>query len=301
MMRRVTGVSTLTVISAGMLCLLVGCGDGSDGTVSAQPIEPVESAEAPDAPAPCERALVAASTCPPVPTVPALQSALLVFQDEFTGTEINTTKWRVVNQDYHGNGALSAFSPWMVKASGGMANLYVYQVPWLTKAYSGGELDTLNRQTFQYGYFESRIKCPKGSGLHCSFWLWPDDNDQKSELDVVEIKGNAPTKALMTQHWPGSGSPDWGYLFQHTVTQSNPDFTQDYHVFGMAWSPSALVWYVDGLERARTSQNIPSKRMRLEVTLALDMFAGGVDGSTVLPTQARVDYVRVWNLGSIRP
>jgi beta-glucanase (GH16 family) len=223
-----------------------------------------------------------------------LSQAVLTFEDNFDGTAVDEAKWRVVDQNLNANGAVNAYNPAMVSVSDGLLAIQVQRVPWMDKPYSGGELDSLHRQTFQYGYFEARIKCPKGSGLHCSWWLWPDDNDWPPEIDIVEIRGNLPTQAMLTIHWQEPGAPP-SAMFEE-VSADGHDFTADFHVYGVEWAPNRLVWFLDGIEQHRTTEHVPQKPFRLQLDLALDEYAGGIDMTTALPASMLVDYVRVYRM-----
>lgn len=223
-----------------------------------------------------------------------LSQAVLTFDDRFDGDHIDETKWKLASRTVTVNGTLSAWNPAMVSIANGVLKLEVQQVPWLGQSYSGGRIDTFDRSAYLYGFFEARIKSAKGSGLHTSWWLWPENNIWPPEIDIVEIRGNRPTEAMLTLHWPGPGAPSWGYLYE-TVAPT-PDLSADFHVFAIEWAPDHIVWYIDGVERARTTEHIPQTPMRLEIEMSLDDYAGGLNASTVLPAVTLVDYVRVYRM-----
>jgi beta-glucanase (GH16 family) len=77
---------------------------------------------------------------------------------------------------------------------------------------------------------------------------------------------------------------------------AGPDFSADWHTFGVDWEPGSLTWYVDGVERARfTDAAVTDKAAYLVLNLAVGgSWAGSPDGSTALPAKLQVDYVRVY-------
>lgn len=224
-----------------------------------------------------------------------LSQAVLIFSDEFNGTSLDTTKWNATSYNYHG---LNAYNPAMVSVTGGHLVLQLQHIPWLGQAYSGGQVDTDHLFTPTYGYFEARLQAARGSGLHSSWWLWPDDNVWPPELDIVEIRGMLPSDAYLSHHWFDPDVPlrDGGYSAYNKKVFHGPDFTQGFHVFGMEWSPTAIIWYIDGVERFRSTTHSPSNPFRLQLDLALDSFGGPVDETTILPAVMLVDYVRVYRL-----
>lgn len=223
---------------------------------------------------------------------------VLVFNDEFNGTAVDQTKWRIVDQELNANGAVNNYNPAMVSVSGGSLHLQVQHIPWRGKAYSGGELDTLHHQVFQYGLFSARMKAACGSGLHSSWWLWPDNNVWPPEIDIAEVRGVAPMQVKTTLHWPApNNTPIWGILHEVTSTLA-VSACADYHTYMVDWQPHQLTWYIDGHIVHTTTEHVPQTPMRLELDLALDAYAGGIDGSTHLPALMLVDYVRIFRRAS---
>ena len=69
----------------------------------------------------------------------------------------------------------------------------------------------------------------------------------------------------------------------------------EYHVFGIDWTPNALIWRVDGVEVWRVLDYVPQVPMYLLLNLAVGGdWPGSPDNSTVFPARYSVDYCRVW-------
>jgi hypothetical protein len=110
----------------------------------------------------------------------------------------------------------------------------------------------------------------------------------------MEILGQNPKVQNMTYHYV---RPD-GTLTSVGSTWTGPDFSAGWHTFGVDWQPDAMVWYVDGVPRARLTDAaaITSKASYLVLNLAVGgNWAGSPDRSTAIPADYLVDYVRVWD------
>lgn len=74
-----------------------------------------------------------------------------------------------------------------------------------------------------------------------------------------------------------------------------PDLSQDFHTFAVNWQADHIAWYVDGVERARTTRPalICREAMYPILNLAVGDAAGPPD-ETAFPETMEVDYVRMW-------
>lgn len=155
-------------------------------------------------------------------------------------------------------------------------------------AYTSGAMNSQGLFSAQYGYFEAKAKIPRGKGLWPAFWLLAEGQDWPKEIDVFEFVGDQPDTVYMTNHWKGPGGEhlsDSGYY-------TGPDFSQAFHTFGVDWQPSRIIWYVDGVERFRTNQGVPTEPMYLIANLAVGGdWPGSPDASTVFPAYLDIDYI----------
>jgi beta-glucanase (GH16 family) len=119
----------------------------------------------------------------------------------------------------------------------------------------------------------------------------PDDHNSRPEIDVMEILGHEPNEVHFHLH---NNDIDPG------ETWSGLDLSEDWHTFAVDWQPDALIWYVDGIERWRYSdnQNIPISPSYLLLNLAVGGYwPGSPDASTPFPSDFEIDYMRVWQIG----
>lgn len=242
-------------------------------------------------------------------SVPAGYS--LVFSDEFTGYSLDTSKWnssyrwgpgwaingekqyyvdRINNPDF-------GHSPF--EFDGNTLTISAIRTPdhlaasanW--QPYLSGALTTFNKFKMRYGYVEIRAKLPKGRGLWSAFWmLHQTDNDRRPEIDVLEYIGDQPNTIFNTYHY----YDNWNLRSTPSYEAPGPDYSADFHTYGMKWEPGKITWYVDGVARnTHIDGNVAWEDMYLLVNLAVGgWWPGDPDGSTVFPAQYKIDYIRAY-------
>lgn len=142
---------------------------------------------------------------------------------------------------------------------------------------------------FKYGFYEVRMKAPRGKGFWPAAWAFPTDNVGPQELDLIEILGHDTNTSYMTVHYPGGNS---------SIGRAGVDTADGFHTFGMDWRADKIDWYIDG-KLARTSftnaGSIPDKNMYLMLNFAVGgQWPGAPDASTPNQGAMDVDWVRVW-------
>jgi hypothetical protein len=132
-----------------------------------------------------------------------------------------------------------------------------------------------------YGYFEADIYLPPAPGGTIANWpaWWMDGQSwpQDGEIDVVEGLGG---HACFHFHFSVNGAPG-GCVGSYS----------GWHTFGVDWEPGSITWYYDGVQVGQVTSNVTSSPMYM----ILDDGQGSYGGSTVLPVDMQVSYVRVWH------
>ena len=149
--------------------------------------------------------------------------------------------------------------------------------------------------SFLYGYLEVRARVPTGRGLWPAIWMMPASyDDDNGELDVVEVPGNDPSRAQFALHRRGRDLVrGW----------DGPDLSRSFHTYAVDWQSDHVTWYVDGVERARTTDRalICPEAMYPILNLAVGgSLVGPPDRTTPFPSTMDVDYVRIWQNGPRR-
>ena len=155
--------------------------------------------------------------------------------------------------------------------------------------------------SFQYGYFEARMKWTRGAGAWPAFWLirtdWANGSGgcpgYAGEIDVFEGQGTEPSVFYGTVHKDSACGDD-----QQNGNNYQPvgvDLTAGFHTYAALWTSTTITWYLDDkpLMSAPTysTDNAP-------MFLLLQMWSGGwtSDPSATTPAvlHTQVDWVHVW-------
>ncbi|KQY44157.1 glycoside hydrolase family 16 protein [Cellulomonas sp. Root137] len=176
-------------------------------------------------------------------------------------------------------------------------------------SYTSARLQSNNKVELTYGRVEARMQIPRGQGIWPAFWMLGADFPQTSwpssgEIDIMENIGKEPHRIYGTVHGPGySGGSGITGVYQHP---QNWSFADTFHTFAVDWKPGSITWSVDGnvfhqVTRASVGGNawVFDKAYFLILNVAVGgQWPGYPDGTTQLPQQMKVDYVRVYDNGS---
>ena len=240
----------------------------------------------------------------------------LVFADEFDGHALDHRKWSTCYWWADGgctnghSGEEQWYLPHQVTVSGGELHLTAERrtvhgppgrrYPYTSGMVTTGRTGTLRgagpRFAFTYGRAVARMRMPAGQGLWSAFWLLPASQRSRPELDVVEVLGHAPQRMHAHYHYLQGGRPrDPGHEW------AGQDVSAGWHDYAVDWSPSRIVWTVDGREVWRFTDRavISHEPMYLLLNLAVGGdWPGNPSSSTPFPSSVDVDYVRVWQKGA---
>jgi serralysin len=159
--------------------------------------------------------------------------------------------------------------------------------------YSSGLLTTKSTFSQLYGYFEVNTKLPAGQGMWPAFWLLPANGTWPPELDVFEQLGKDPSTIYMTAHTSANGK--YNESLQSVVYVS--DVTQNYHTYGVLWTATDLVWYLDGNVVAKTATpGDMHSPMYMLLNLAVGGGWGGGTNGTPDTATMQVDYVHAYSI-----
>jgi len=195
----------------------------------------------------------------------------MVWNDEFSGNSIDTTKWdHEVDCWGGGNGELQCYTSRPQNSYVSNGNLYLVAKPERytgsmngctnnndnscgnTKDYTSARLRTKMSPTgsWKYGRFEFRAKLPKGKHLWPAMWMLPTDYvygnwAASGEIDIVESRGQEPFITSSTLHYGGVW-PNNRYTSTGKVTFPF-DLTADFHVYALEWEEKEIRTYVDDI------------------------------------------------------
>lgn len=242
----------------------------------------------------------------------------LVWSDEFDGTALNENNWSYMLGDGSqygnpgwGNNEWQYYTsrPENVFVSNGELHIVARQESFAGFNYTSARLRTLNKADFLYGRIEGRIKLPSTKGIWPAFWMLPTESPlggwaSSGEIDIMESVNLADT-VYGTIHYGGPWPDN-----QHSggTRIDGIDYSQDFHVYAVEWTPQFIRWYVDGAPyytrvasnwystAAPDDDNAPFDHpfhILLNVAVGGN-FPGYPDGSSQFPQEMVVDWVRVY-------
>lgn len=232
----------------------------------------------------------------------------LVWNDEFDqGTTLNTTSWTHeeqgpgwVNNELQTYVNGQAAGRRVTELSDGKLNINCFKAG--STIYSGRVYANVGTG-WKYGWFEARIKLPKGKGTWPAFWMMPVAGGQWpgcGEIDIMEEVGADPGDVSATIHCNKYNNT--GTSIEH-ATLNVPDAEDEFHVYACEWTPDNLKFYVDGkmiLDYANDGTGVDAWPFDQPFYVILNLAWGGSWGGykgtddSALPTTMKVDYVRVF-------
>lgn len=237
----------------------------------------------------------------------------LVMSDEFdTNGAPNSAIW-----DYNigrgdngwGNGELQYYTNRAenVTVQNGVLIITAKKESYNGASYTSSRLVTKGKFEQTYGRFEARIRVPFGQGMWPAFWLLGANSDTVTwpncgEIDIMEYRGQEPTKILGTVHGPGYFG---GGSISKSYSLINDRFDTGFHVFGIEWGSKYINFYVDDvLYNQITPADVPGEWVYdhpfyIIINLAVGGgFVGAPNSETVFPQTMLIDYVRVYKNNS---
>ncbi|MCP3101496.1 glycoside hydrolase family 16 protein [Myxococcus sp. K15C18031901] len=189
----------------------------------------------------------------------------LAWQDDFTGTSLNTANWNVLTSNYDpvtnncnfGTGELEFPRAQNVTVSGGKLILTAERTSdgpydsrcagYGARSFYSGRIHTKSKVERQYGKLVASIKVPSGYGMWPAFWTlganissvgWP----RAGEIDILEWHSGSPSWMKVATHWAGG---DWG-----AGADRGYSLADAFHTYEVEWSASRMVFRLDNEVRA---------------------------------------------------
>ncbi|MFZ1080492.1 MAG: family 16 glycosylhydrolase [Candidatus Kryptoniota bacterium] len=242
------------------------------------------------------------------------QAYKLVWSDEFEGTTLDSSKWNFESGNNNGNNNESEFytsRPQNCSVSNGLLTITALKENYSGFNYTSARINTQNKFSFEYGKVEAMIKLPYGKGMWPAFWMLGDNINSVGwptcgESDIMEMIGGTGKGGFNsilsdgtvygTLHWSQNGNAQSGGKY----SLSSGKFADDFHVFGVTWTPQAIQFYVDStvydhIDISPTYMSAFENKFFIILNLAVGGdWPGYPDSTTVFPQMMQVDYVRVY-------
>ncbi|QFT54103.1 family 16 glycosylhydrolase [Microbulbifer sp. THAF38] len=257
---------------------------------------------------------------------PLTNAKTLIWEDNFDNDSIDKSIWTCdVGSWGWGNNELQNYTDNSDNAFIEDGNLVIQALRNSDGSFTSARLKTLGRLSYKYGSIEARIKLPDlNAGLWPAFWQLGNNYGQAGwpacgELDILEAgmaealnSGSVNSAISGAFHWHHesddyTGQADYGQS-KNLIEDfgSSSDLTEDYHIFGMTWTPDSITMWVD--DEANEIISIGSEdpafdEFRQEHFLILNLAVGGIfpqiftneEITAPMPAKMYVDYVRIYD------
>ena len=233
----------------------------------------------------------------------------LAWADEFDGTSLNENFWNyeLGNNNGWGNNELQYYKKENTSVKDGFLIVQAKNESAGNQTYTSSRLTTQNKFNFKYGRVDIRAALPKGQGIWPALWMLGKNIPQVSwpkcgEIDIMEMvggnSGNGSDKTTYgTAHWDNNGSHA---QYGGNTKLTSGVFNDEFHVFSIVWNAQKIMWYLDDVQ-FHVIDTTPAglSEFQEEYFLLVNLAVGGdwpgkPDGTTVLPQQLIVDYIRVF-------
>ncbi|QJR82933.1 family 16 glycosylhydrolase [Alteromonas pelagimontana] len=211
---------------------------------------------------------------------------VMVWQDEFDGDEIDSSKWSFEENCWGGgNGEQQCYTNREDNAyvDNGVLTIIAKKETFIgpdnpdgntdslaTLPYTSARLRTINKGDWTYGRFEIKAKLPSGQGTWPAIWMLPTDYvygpwAASGEIDIMEAvnlkaasddptaNGAPEDRTYGTLHfgriWPGNVSSGAPYRLPDNA---NP--ADGFHEYAIEWEDGEIRWYVDDVHFATQTQ-----------------------------------------------
>ncbi|MDX2020286.1 MAG: family 16 glycosylhydrolase [Deltaproteobacteria bacterium] len=251
---------------------------------------------------------LASSTCQwdwesyesPAPQGPQNSDLTLTFREECEGNAPDPRWWNTsfiapdrttAFRRYDWSG--SAVADRNVSFQGGVCSLRIANEPTDGAKFGSATLDSTNKFEQKYGYFEVRAKVVRGKGLATTVSL-ADATRWPPQVNFVDVVGGDPKTNKFGGWFVPAGANDTTYAGNSVSTV---DLAADFHTFGIDWTPTNVVFYLDGAAKGAVPQlaSALTMPMRLQITPHAAIASGEQpDDTTVFPAVLQIDWIRVY-------
>lgn len=239
---------------------------------------------------------VVADTIPPIP------GWELVWNDEFTDSTIDLTKWSHETGGHGwGNNELQFYTNRRENSfiENGKLVIQAREENYQGMKYTSARMRSANKGDWTYGLFVVRAKLPYGKGLWPAIWMLPTDWayggwPASGEIDIMELLGDNIKKVYGTIHFEDASGGHGLTGGNYTLPSGN--FAEEFHTFIVAWDSVGFRWMVDSTMYFSTIKGKPfDKRFHMLLNVAVGgNWPGNPDGFTIFPQRMEVEYVRVY-------
>lgn len=260
------------------------------------------------------------------PTDPYLKNRILVFEDNFNGNSLDTSKWDY-EIGYCRNNESQHYRPENAIVSDGVLNLKAIREHYAgditrNSTWTSASIHTSNRFEAFYGRWQAKIKFPKLVGSFGALWLlgeglefgYNDDGTRNYRLGPVtwsNTEGVRCGEIDIVETIPGNNDKARSNLWKYTsatsagIGSSSAIDLSEWHIYEMEWTETYMQMMVDGvayktydLSSSDLQQyRMPSPTVQNGFYMILNQAVGASGGTPSSETNEMdmlIDWVRVY-------
>jgi beta-glucanase (GH16 family) len=259
----------------------------------------------------------AGPNCGPTISKPAGGIWTCTFDDEFSGSSLDTSKWSPVttaSSGLVGGSACFVDSRNNISVSGGHLNLtarqesrssvcspYTFSTP-----YTAGQVATTGKFFQTYGRFSVRARFPATTvaGLQSALWMWPQNAQSgvSGEIDIAEEYSQYADRAVPYLHYAVDPTTVNALTDTNVVTNENCLISDvgAFHEYTAEVTSTTVSIFYDGNLCLRDNYLVSglspfNQPFFLILTQTLGLGTNALQpGVTPLPATTSVDWVRAW-------
>jgi len=119
--------------------------------------------------------------------------------------------------------------------------------------YKGAEI--YSNSSVLYGKFEMCMQASKASGVLSTFFLYKNGSEvQGAGWEEIDIEIFGKNNALSFQSNIITGTAG-ATITSESVHTNNTSLADDFHIYGLEWTPNYIAWYLDGVQVRKTNKN----------------------------------------------
>lgn len=161
--------------------------------------------------------------------------------------------------------------------------------------YTSGKLNSADEFQFRFGIVKWRAQLPAGQGMWPALWMLNAPNPWywDDEIDVMEARGSQPTITTSAHHF--KVGPDNANSYNYGNLDTGQNLQQTFNEYGLEWTSSRIHTWINDQTVFVDEVAIPQGPMFLIMNAAVGgMFDGVPADNGIFPAYFRIDWVRVW-------